>query len=771
MLNQNQVDRWHANLPEDRCDWLKNVRGLTDEVINEAKLGWDGGCFTIPIKDASGAWLFAKRRFPPENDANGLRYKNAVGSTAALYGIEFIKDADMVVIAEGEFDALVLRSKGFVAVSSTGGANTFNPAWAELFESIPNVYVIYDYDDAGRDGERKVGSLIPRAKIVHLPAEVGEKGDVTDYFMKLGKSMEDFQELLKTGKVVAEYEKMNVPAKDIAESNLMEMLKLIPKDTPKYKLPKVLDDFFHALAHESAANIFSMLRHAVKVRFDLTNEDIKAYEKTISVYEKELAIKSQGEEDEIIEVYTDDESAAGKKILQSPTLLHDFLSILKRSGLVGEERNALIHCLAFTSRLLKQPLSITVKGDSSAGKSFTLGKAMALMPKSAYIDLTDATPQSFYYGKPDQFKHRIVVIFERNGAERADYTIRSLQSEGKLKIQVTVKNPATGVFEAKTIEREGPTGFITTTTASQIHAENETRNLSIFPDQTTSQTERIYTVTNEHYLGKNKLNESEIRPFQAAQTLIKGFSVLIPFAEGLEKHFPKEILRTRRDYARFLGIIEVSTLLHQEQREKIEKVGTTFLLATLADYEIARCLTEYSLARSIYELPPRTSELLEVIPDLIKELRASRKPSNNPYEDEDEDEEPSFTITDLAKYVKWDRDTVDRWLKPAQKKTIVTRVEEAKGNKGARYRLEDTVYHTDNFLPSVYVVASQNLKEPIDGIYNPLTGEPIDIQAVDTTTALQAAGLISEVEEHGDLKIAVAPDALSEQSPPPDVPF
>jgi len=113
--------------------------------------------------------------------------------------------------------------------------------------------------------------------------------------------------------------------------------------------------------------------------------------------------------------------------------------MVKKLGVVGEEKNVLLHYIILTSRKLRQPLSATVKGDSSSGKSYTLLTTIKLFPKSAYIDLTDATPQSFYYCPEDYFKHKIIVIFEKHGGERADYAIRTLQSEGKLKIQVTIK--------------------------------------------------------------------------------------------------------------------------------------------------------------------------------------------------------------------------------------------------------------------------------------------------------------------------------------------
>jgi hypothetical protein len=44
--------------------------------------------------------------------------------------------------------------------------------------------------------------LIPLAKVVVLPEEVGEGGDVTDFFVRLGRSREEFEKLLATAKPV-----------------------------------------------------------------------------------------------------------------------------------------------------------------------------------------------------------------------------------------------------------------------------------------------------------------------------------------------------------------------------------------------------------------------------------------------------------------------------------------------------------------------------------------------------------------------------------------
>jgi DNA primase len=108
-----------------------------------------------------------------------------------------------LIICEGEFDRLVLQAQGFPAVTSTGGAATFRPEWAEKLREIENVYICFDNDPAGRNGAQVVALMIPHAKVVQWPSEVGEGGDATDFFVRLRRGREEFLRLLHSAKPAA----------------------------------------------------------------------------------------------------------------------------------------------------------------------------------------------------------------------------------------------------------------------------------------------------------------------------------------------------------------------------------------------------------------------------------------------------------------------------------------------------------------------------------------------------------------------------------------
>jgi DNA primase len=195
------VDRYHQALPARIRAWLQD-RGISENMITHAVLGWTGSALAIPIFDCAGRFAFVKfRRDPEERDPARPKYWSSPGAHADLYGWENMRARhERLVICEGELDRLCLESLGIPAVSSTGGAGVFKAEWAGAFHKIPEVYVCFDHDAAGRRGAARVARLMPHARIVSWPPEIGVGGDVTDFFVRLGKRAEEFYALLQAAK-------------------------------------------------------------------------------------------------------------------------------------------------------------------------------------------------------------------------------------------------------------------------------------------------------------------------------------------------------------------------------------------------------------------------------------------------------------------------------------------------------------------------------------------------------------------------------------------
>ncbi len=175
--------------------WL-NKRGVSDEVITLFNLSTYnhpqiGECIRIPFTEHH-----AKYRRDPLDDRKP-KYLYDAGGKVTLYGFDKLEhQCNDVVITEGELDSLVLWSLNIQAVSSTGGAMSFQEEWAEQLRSVSHkIYLCFDNDDAGAQGMVKVLKHIPDAKIIFIPEQPGVK-DISDFVSRGG----DFQALMATAR-------------------------------------------------------------------------------------------------------------------------------------------------------------------------------------------------------------------------------------------------------------------------------------------------------------------------------------------------------------------------------------------------------------------------------------------------------------------------------------------------------------------------------------------------------------------------------------------
>ncbi len=197
IFNEELVEKCHQALPPHIREYLHR-RGLTDAIINTYKLGY--GQFyrkpwiTIPIKNICGNYSFFKLRQDPAFGNDKITYPK--GAEAQLYDLENLTKPNIpLIICEGELDRLLLLSKDVPAITSTHGAMTFKEEWVEKIGKDRKIYVCFDNDEAGKKGSERVAKMVEnggcKTYIITLPEEVGDKGDITDYFIKLGGSVDD----------------------------------------------------------------------------------------------------------------------------------------------------------------------------------------------------------------------------------------------------------------------------------------------------------------------------------------------------------------------------------------------------------------------------------------------------------------------------------------------------------------------------------------------------------------------------------------------------
>jgi hypothetical protein len=313
------------------------------------------------------------------------------------------------------------------------------------------------------------------------------------------------------------------------------------------------------------------------------------------------------------------ERAAALELLRDPGLAERITADFARAGMAGEEANCLVGYLAAVSRKLPRPLAVIVQSTSAAGKSALMDAVLGFVPGEDRVRFSAMTGQSLFYMGEADLAHKVLAVAEEEGAERASYALKLLQSDGELSIASTGKDPATGRLVTNVYTVTGPAAIFLTTTATDVDEELLNRCLVLTVDEGREQTRAIHdrqraSQTLDGLLAGAKA-EGVRRLHQDAQRLIEPLAVVNPHARSLG--FADGTVRTRRDHVKYLTLIAAITLLHQHQRPVKTaargEVVIRYVETSPADIALADKLAAGVLGPSLDELPPGTRRLLDAL--------------------------------------------------------------------------------------------------------------------------------------------------------------
>jgi DNA primase len=320
---------------------------------------------------------------------------------------------------------------------------------------------------------------------------------------------------------------------------------------------------------------------------------------------------------------SDEDRRDALELLQAPNLIERIASDFSRCGIVGERTNALVGYLAAISRKLDRPLALLIQSTSAAGKSSLMDAVLKLVPEEERIVYSAMTGQSLFYMGEMDLKHKILAIAEEEGAHRASYALKLLQSEGELTIASTSKDPDSGKLVTDEYHVEGPVMIFSTTTAADLDEELKNRCLVLSVDESREQTAAIHAAQRERRtlagLHAKAQKSKLLKLHQNAQRLIEPLAVMNPHAHHLT--FINDRTRTRRDHEKYLTLIDVIALLHQHQRvlRTAQHGGEMikYVEVTLDDIALANSLAHEVLGRTLDELPPQTRRLLGLVRAMV----------------------------------------------------------------------------------------------------------------------------------------------------------
>jgi DNA primase catalytic core len=635
------------------------------------------GSLVIPIFDAAGdvVGMYGRKITPNLRPGTPL-HLYLPGPHRGVWNLDALRESKEIILCEALIDALTFWCAGLKNVTTSYGVGGFTSEHLEAFKSYgtEHVLIAYDRDEAGDRAADALGKQLLAAGIGVARIEFPKGMDANEYALKVQPASRSLSVLVRAATWIGAAPRAAHLADVVAESRTEAVKeKITPPAEPT--LPLAADPSLAEASGEDIVLRFGDRRYRVRglqknTSFDslrvnvlVTREDLpeKFFVDTFDLYsarqrtmfEKQAAADiglkeevlhreigqllralEQMQEEQIkralepkakTPAMAEGEQSSAMALLRDPDIVQRILTDFAACGVVGEETNKLMGYLAAVSRKLEQPLAIVVQSSSAAGKSALMEAVLSFMPEEERVQYSAMTGQSLFYMGETDLKHKILAIAEEEGAERASYALKLLQSEGRLTIASTGKDPHTGKLVTHEYHVEGPVMIFLTTTAIEIDEELLNRCIVLTVDEDREQTRAIHRLQRESQTLEGLLarrDADRVRTLHRnAQRLLQPILVANPYARELT--FTDARTRTRRDHMKYLMLIRTIALLHQHQRERrtIVHNGETveYIEVTRDDIGLADRLAGEVLGRgSDPDLPPQTMRLLGAMRDLVR---------------------------------------------------------------------------------------------------------------------------------------------------------
>jgi hypothetical protein len=197
-----------------------------------------------------------------------------------------------------------------------------------------------------------------------------------------------------------------------------------------------------------------------------------------------------------------------------------------------------------------------------------------------------------------------------------------------------------------------------TTTAVNLHHENETRVLSISVCDTPEQTRKIM-----QQLADDSPQTLDLRPWHALQQWMQQTQqgvprVTIPYAKALADAIKPVAVRLRRDFGAILMLIRAHALLHQKTRTHDDSGS---IVATMDDYAVVRALVaDYVTEGAGATVSSLTRDTVEA----VKRLSPSAEP---------------VSVSAVARALQIDRSSASRRVNVALERGFLKNLETVQG--------------------------------------------------------------------------------------------
>lgn len=302
-----------------------------------------------------------------------------------------------------------------------------------------------------------------------------------------------------------------------------------------------------------------------------------------------------------------------------PRILDHLEQEVQEQGFAGSAEIPKLVYLTLLTGVFAKPVSLLIKGPSGAGKSYSLNMGRQFVPETAYEQFEGMTEKSLIYNDDLDLKNKHVIIGEAAGSADGNGNpfLRQLLSEGQIRYSTTqsTSNGLKGV----TIEVEGPTGLIMTTTAGKIHPEDESRMISV---NVTESPEQIAAALMAQAIGsQTPKKEIDLKPWHDLYDAFRSASmeVSVPYAGEIARALPTSHDRIKRDFPHVLQLIKAHALLHSCSRDRNEDGA---VIANEDDYRVVYDLVNEALSEGLeLAVPESVRQVVDAVEALSNQKR------------------------------------------------------------------------------------------------------------------------------------------------------
>jgi len=634
------------------------------------------GCLVVPVFDEAGhvTEVYGRKITPNVNPPWHLYLP---GPHRGVWNERGLVGQGEVILTEALIDAMTFWCAGYRNVTAAYGVEGLTDDHLATFKrlAVRRVLIAFDRDDAGERGAEKAAERLMAEGIECYRAQFPKGMDANEYACKVtpadkslgllirkavwlgqgaapaetpGQHVEDVAAItpaepapeppslaaepvappspadiaaeVSEDEVIVSFGDRRYRVRGLAKNLSAEVLKVnvLASKGEAYHV-----DSFDLYAARARAHYIGQAAKELACREDVIKLDLGRILLKLEALQAERIRGALTSEPDRPKMTAADEAEA-LALLKTPDLLARIVADFDACGLVGEATNKLVGYLAATSRKLGGPLAIVVQSSSAAGKSSLMDAVLAFMPEEERIKYSAMTGQSLFYMGETNLKHKILAIAEEEGASRASYALKLLQSEGELTIASTGKDATTGNLVTQQYRVEGPVMIFLTTTAIEIDEELLNRCMVLSVDEGRAQTEAIHRLQRaRRTLEGLKAKQDKtrlVKLHQNAQRLLRPLAVVNPYADRLT--FLSDKTRTRRDHEKYLTLIDSIALLHQHQRPVRSMLdgglAVEYIEVTAEDISQANAIAHEVLGRSLDELPPQTRRLLASVVEHVR---------------------------------------------------------------------------------------------------------------------------------------------------------